>query len=385
MKNFYIYVIVLLCSSGLLFGQLSVTFTPDKTNIVTREPVYINIDIKNESKGDVSVEKGGLYGFCSGIIFQQRSPAACEFVYPGGSCPSGGSSLKPGESYTERVLLNHFVDFKNTGEYKIEGIKYLHWAYGKSATMREILGKEEKKTEFIYMNVEKATEEEQQAIYAPYLAKLKSSDPEVRNEALRIVSEAPSMLGETALLNATREDTVEGFVIKGLKELNTQKARDRIMELAEDDVHGYTQTMAIQALGEMEDRSYVSRLKVIADKNSGNSGQFSAALNSIAELEREDSVLYLYRFLQSEDAFKRGATIRALSRTRSKLAVTTLIPLLKDEKLKEVAHAALQVLSRRKGPMDYQPWMNWWSKHQKEATIYGSKSCDPIRSLESEN
>src|ERR1700722_16751255 len=116
----------------VLFGQVTGHFYLEKNSYALGEPVFVYFETTNSGKKPVNVYRADPYSSCSGYSIQASSDlpknSSCEPMATGGSCLFSDRTIEPGQSVTERILLNyaHKIDF--TGQYEIEAEKTLSFA-----------------------------------------------------------------------------------------------------------------------------------------------------------------------------------------------------------------------------------------------------------------
>jgi hypothetical protein len=102
-------------------------FKPIKDKYTADEPILVDFAVKNESGRDFEVEAGGDYRFAGGrserfnvevvrVNDERRDP---RLRLETGDGMGQGRTLKPGETYTERLFLNTWDDFSTPGKYTV--------------------------------------------------------------------------------------------------------------------------------------------------------------------------------------------------------------------------------------------------------------------------
>jgi hypothetical protein len=113
---------------GVCGGQASdsaqVTVTPEKSETVLHEPVYATFSVRNDTRATIRFSMGrndkGLFSFS--VTPPTRQTLEIPKIPPP---PEGGlhvvsePSLKPGQQYTQRLLLNEWYEFPSSGAYRV--------------------------------------------------------------------------------------------------------------------------------------------------------------------------------------------------------------------------------------------------------------------------
>jgi hypothetical protein len=112
-----------------IFGRqvsdgVTLTATPEKSEIVLHEPVYATFSVHNDTKASIRFNLGrnnkGLFSFSVTLPTSQTLQIPKLAPPPeGGLHFVGEPLLKPGQQYTQRLLLNEWHNFPSPGTYRV--------------------------------------------------------------------------------------------------------------------------------------------------------------------------------------------------------------------------------------------------------------------------
>jgi hypothetical protein len=209
---------VALLAPCLCPAQVTGVFSLEKSTFAAGEPVFLSFTLHNEGMEMEEVSTADPYSFCSGYtihITRDAAPQPACFQGYGGSCLSGAISLAPGESHTERLLLNYRNDSKGDlgapvslpGDYTVDASRGI--AYAAPGDSSVFTAPDHSETHQVFhLRVDDALELPP-TVYAPYVQQLTSKDDQVRREAARTLATlAPPALEPLLLTFATSKDSV---------------------------------------------------------------------------------------------------------------------------------------------------------------------------------
>lgn len=370
--------IVCLVGSAWAFGQtLQGEFRLEHSEYLAGEPVWVDFQLKNLGTEPVLISVGNPYG-CSDFRFEGSWPAASRFdcgIPPRGG-PRGLLLLAAGKAYSERMVLNYWLELPRPGDYEITGHERVEY-FRKNSLPPTGPPLATTFSGHLKLRLAYPTSADQLAnTFQPYLDKLESKDEETRNEGARAITETAPPFLEPTILRMAKDPQFRFFAATGLRRLNTPKAREVLARWSWTESISLRE-QAVRYLGEMGDRKYLGLLRALAEQARPAEGQ-QAILMAYGELGREQALPFIASLLKSPNEFARGNAIWAIAKTESRDAVPILIPLLQDERLGVAAERALEALTHRTAA-GRQPafviWEKWWEENQNRAPIFGPHEC----------
>ncbi len=366
-------------------GQLTGQFYLEKTSFARWEPVFLYYLLMNSGQASVTVASTldpGQPG-CSG-----HSITVSSDPIPTPSCPLLGAEgcnyngppskpilLSPGESYTERFLLNFDHEINIPGDYWVEA---KHSGLG-NPTMGDVHTK-------LNFRVEENTIPPSEL--QPWLDGLKSADREKSMEAARaLASIAPPSLEET-LLGFIDKPEFRGYTALAFHRLNTPRSMDAMAELVQGPVTN-EQMEAAHYLAMTGNQRWYPLLGDAAEKNVRISSYPAYA----AELGGKKALPMLIALAKDPDReFTGGNAIMAMGSTGSRDAIPVLLGYLNspDINISDRASYALQLLTHRTAIRDEfnrnrrtesAEWSQWWKREGATARIYKETECGEIIQL----
>ena len=363
-------------------AQLTGEFYLEKTSFARWEPVFLYYRITNKGAGTVTVAstldpgQPGCSGHSITVSSDPIPTPSCSHL-GGEGCnyngpPSQPILLSPGESYTERFLLNFDHVINTPGDYWVEA---KHSGMGSRTT-----GDAHTKVSFRVKENPIAPSELQ-----PWLDGLKSADRSKRFEAARtLASIAPPSLEET-LLGFINNPEFRGYTALAFHRLNTTRSMDTMAELMQGPVTN-EQIEAAHYLAMTGNQRWYPLLRDAAEKNVRISSYPAYA----AELGGEKALPMLVALAKSPDReFTGGNAIMAMGSTGSRDAIPVLLDYLisPDINISDRANYALQLLTHRTAVRDQlsrnrqtesAKWSQWWKREGATARIYKDTECEEM-------
>jgi hypothetical protein len=364
-----------------------------KSTYLVGEPVFINFEFIN--KGHKSVWIGTGFGDpCfnqSPITVEDASPARREWktaldcgpIGYGGSCLFSDIEIKPNQSHSGRIFVNHYYQLDQPGDYevKIDRNVYVEDAPIPSgrAVPVEMMGD-------VDIQVVQGSEQELESAFQPVLRDLASTNFQRRWQDVQAVTDLAQPFFEQTILDLSKNPGDVWAAIEGLYKLNTKRSRDRLAELAE---HGESDMIRERAMGALAASGDTDYLPVFFRRAQTLKGyEQVVAIESAGLLGGDKAVPFLLKFLRSPDPQVRGAAVRGLAGTASRNAIAPLIQETLDPgpNVRRDANLALTQLTHRSVSYDpssagidlglnYQKWLNWWLTQGRNAATYGPTEC----------
>ena len=359
-------------------AQLTGQFYLEKTSFARWEPVFVYYRLTNNGQAPLTVVSTLNPGqpFCSGHSIRVSSDpvptSSCPFLGGEGCIDNGPPSrpqvLGPGQSYTERFLLNFNHEISAPGDY---------WVETKHSGVNRTVGDAYAKLTF---HVEEKTIAPSKL--QPWLDGLRSADRTYRIEAAWILaSVAPPALEET-LLGFITNPEFRGFTALAFHRLNTPRSMDAMAELMQGPVTN-EQIEAARYLALTGNQRWYPLLRDAAEKNVRISSYPAYA----AELGGRKALPMLIALAKSPDReFTGGNAIMAMGSTGSRDAIPVLLDYLNDlnVNISDRASYALQLLTHRTAVGDEfnrnrrsgsDKWSQWWKREGATARIYKDTEC----------
>ena len=194
-----LWLFVALLSPSLCAAQVTGTFSLEKATFASGEPVFLTLTLHNEGMGAVEIQTApDRFSFCSGYtihITRDAAPEPACFQNAGGSCMSGVTSLGPGSSSTERLLLNYRNNSRGDlrapvslpGDYTVEASREISYAPLHSNSRVYSAPDRSLVHQMFHLRVDPALELSP-TVYVPYIQQLDSKEEPVRREAARTLA-----------------------------------------------------------------------------------------------------------------------------------------------------------------------------------------------------
>lgn len=375
---------LILCWPTVLLAQVNGNFYLQKESFAPGEPVFLYFDVTNSGTETVNIYRADPYSFCSGYQINVSTDAPSDSTCPTlkiGSCISSDGPLKPGDTLTERILLNFKHSINSPGDYSVdvEG----NFSY---APASEDFFRASKSLLDVHAHLNFRVDENvvgDPAELQGWVDQLHSEDPSRRRDAARtLASLAPKSLEDILLTFADNPEFKEWAPL-ALQRLNTPRSLAALAKLLDMEQPGtYVHMEAAQFLAESGHPEWFSTPLDVAKKNS----RIAAYTNDAAEIGGDQSLPFLLPMLMSSDIeFTRPVGISALGYTGSRAAVPVLISVLRSSDLGTARRAltGLRQLTHRDiggkqwfadPQSQYLRWLSWWNREGASAPIY--KGCD---------
>lgn len=374
----------------ITLGQVTGRFYLEKGTFAVGEPVFLYFEMTNSGTETQNVHRADPYSFCSGFqihVSTDVSPSSsCWPVGTGGSCASSAAPLGPGESRTERILLNYEHKIDAPGYYGVEVESHLPYAsadltyYSAPKTTLEV-------RDHLQFHVDQNASTADLMLEA-WVELLQSSDLATRREAARtLASLAPQSLEDT-LMGFAEDPEFREWAPLAFHRLNTHRSLEGLAELLRK---SYEDTQSARYLGESGDPEWFPLLLEVARKHIDD----GAYVYPAAESGGDQALPFLVPLLQSPDTeYTRPIAISALGHTGSPAAIPILLELLRspDSATAERALFGLRQLTHRTIGADvsntanpqsqYPKWSQWWTRDGTHAHIYKANECGEFKPLQ---
>lgn len=368
-------------------------FTPKSTYLVG-EPIFVTFELVNKGIKPVWIDSR-----LSDPCFEQLPPVTvenanrnwhrwktaldCGPIGYGGSCLSSEIEIKPNQTHSGRVFVNHYYQLNQPGIYEVRIDWNIRVTDGPIPSVpfatAELMGD-------ITVRVVQGTGWELKAAFQPVLKGLTSSNFERRSRSLQAVTDLAQPFLEQTILDLSENRGDVWAAIEGLYKINTPQARNRLAHLAEHGNDDGIRERAMRALAAMGDTEYLPLFLRLARTRKGY--EQGVAIESSGLLGGDKAVPFLLDFLRSPDSLVRGAAVLGLAGTASRKAIGPLIQETRDPgaSVRKNAGFALTQLTHRSVSLDassaranpgliYQKWFNWWLTQGRNAPIYGPTEC----------
>jgi hypothetical protein len=348
----------------------------EKDHYLAGGPVFVVWEYVNVGSTSIPFDKYDPYCPEPGISAPSlRFSEPTVFPYPHDGvvdCEFIKGSLKPGETYSTRFLLNHRFDLSKPGTYDLVVPLYAGTNGSDRSGSKLLPGADDGKRK-LRLVLQSSSAAELNAAYQPYLDVLRSDANPARREALRVVADSGAKFTETDLLRFSSDprtgSDLQEIAQEGLARLKTPATCARLAELA-DQPELHHQQKAIEQLAQCGDSGYMLFLFRLADRD--RAVRDSAILGA-GEVGGDAAVERLLS-MASQGSLDREKALYALGRTDSERAARSIIeslPLLLDEDSRLAALRSLSTLthheSKKKGfEAQAQEWKQWWATSQQK-------------------
>jgi HEAT repeats len=382
-------------------AQLDGSFSLSEAPYLAGEPVFLLFTVKNVGSQPVLVRTARPLSFCSGYQFdlngaRDREANGCGPAGAGGSCVSSGAILKPGETRTDRILLNARYDLRQPGVYPLHVTHRLDHAPADEGLAGLVLNRNYQDfQDQLEILIEPSKPDDLKPEFAEYARQLDSSDLQTKLEAEEVIAYLAPPFMEPSIIKMLDSADLRSYGVEGLHNLGTPSAHQALADVVKSSPPSPYQNPAISYLGGIGDKSDIATLLNTAHTNAEESSNRETALEAIGAAGGDDAVAVLVAELNDPDIDSRQAAIRGLYLTGSRLAVPVLIELLRSPQWREsgTAESGLEVLTHRRGasgelteppPSDtYFKWIRWWKTDGQTATIFSAGQCGEIEPLPS--
>jgi hypothetical protein len=373
---------------------------PDKNSYIVGEPIFINIELINEGKEQLSFDDGECsrrFGFDYNEVEMAATRRRSLAEFPscfgghGGSCIPGSFDLRPGEKRVEQIFVSSKFSIDYPGTYRIRvnrSIPIIENAY-RFVPVATLEARSE-----LGIEINQGNEAQLKAAFDPYVKDLTSSDKAVQSHAVEAIAiTAPPFLEDMVVELSGRSELLGWWardMIQTLGRINTRKTRERLVKIAEHSNVQSFRIYAIAALSSTHDPAVLEKLIQIAtvgspeDRSAAiwNAGRFGGA-----------AIPFLTSSLRFPDIDRQIAAVNAFGATASRAAVPVLIDLLSSSEprlvrqsrssLAELTHFSAEADLNNKSPdPNEQPhWRAWWEAHKTTAQIFDTNSCSEQRPL----
>lgn len=366
-------------------------FTPKSTYLVG-EPIFVTYELLNTGRMPVWVDSrlGNPCFEQSPITIENASPARHRWKTAldcasgiGGDCASGEVEIKPSQTHSGRIYVNHYYQLDLPGIYEVD----IDWhvpvadtpGLWTSAGKVELMGN-------IDIRIVQGTEPELESAFQPVLRDLANTDFERRGQSLQAVTEQAQPFFAQTVLDLSKNPSDVWAAIEGLYRINTPQTRSHLADLAEHGNEDGIRVWAMQALAATGDTGYLPLFFRLARTLKGH--EQGMAIESAGLLGGDKAVPLLLNFLDRSDPLVRNAAVRGLAGTASRKAIVPLIQEMRDPdaNVRQSASSALTQLTHRSASQDasaartdpassFQKWVNWWLSEGRNATVYGPTEC----------
>ena len=385
------------CSSAQLVGNFSLS----ETTYSAGEPIFLIFTVKNTGSQRVLIRTADPLSYCSGYHFElegaeDRDAPPCRGG-SAGSCMSSGTTLAPGESRTDHILLNARYDLRQPGKYSLHVAYRLQYAVG-GENLRDlhVSGVNQDFDDLLEIVIAPPQSNNLKLGFAQYEKGLDSTDTRTQLQAAQVIAYLAPKFMEPTIVKMLDIPTLQYYGVEGLRNLGTSSAHKELANFVKNapptNVVGAYQ-MALRYLGEIGDRSDIPVLLDAAHANAPDSWSRDLAIESVAEAGGAAAVPALAAKLNDPSIDTRQDVVRGLYLTGSRAAVPVLIGLLRSPewRVSGTAEYGLEVLTHRSGakvntmnpppPDAYDKWMRWWKVNHATATIYGYDQCGEVAPL----
>lgn len=403
---------VLLCFAALLapalaFSQVNyvVRFEMDKGHFLAGEPVFCRFIIRNTGARSFAfsyrppsrVHERGLDGEprfivkdAAGKLLADPAPETCGGAI--GTVVYGSVTLPPGQSHTERWLLDQWANFSLPGSYHLRAERRL--------PLRET-ATSERPTAFamaiadLSFAIEPSTESQLRAAFAPYLAALTDRAAAAPVEAEMVVATLPRPFMIDALRSMANAPSSERWdrrqALEGLARLGTPEAWRAILAVAQGNARTADNNDSLRAyaallLAERGDKAFLPVFtRIVATAKPDLRG---AVLRTLGFFHDARASQILFERLHSPVATDRMNAILGLKNLGSKDSIPALLAMLNDPEaqVRQVANFALERLTAHNIPLTAgatpeessrvaDQWHVWWRKNASNLSPPRQAAC----------
>jgi hypothetical protein len=382
-------------------------FVMDKQQYLPGEPIFCNFSIRNTgaqtfafsyrspsrlSGGDDGWEPRFRVADTAGRQPADPAPKPCGGAK--GSVVYGSVTLPPGQTHTERWLLNQWARISTPGAYRVRATRRLPLLTLDPAT-REFSKKPVAyalASDELSFDVAPASKSQLEALFRPYVRALDDSSISNPAEAVLVVTTLPHpfLLPELkSMASASAHDRWDRkLALEGLARLGTPDAWQAVLSIARAEASGGKPSSAVASSGKDETlRAYAIRL--LAEKgdatflpallelvSAGPEELRGDALRALGSFRDPRAYQTLFEKLHSTGLTDRMNAILGLKDLGSKDSLPALLAMLNDPdaQVRQVANYALQSLtgqrfnlssaaSREESARAAKQWHAWWQEH----------------------
>lgn len=377
-------------------AQLSGEFYLDKTTFAPGEPIFLKFKVTNHADHPEDFDTTGLPDRpgCAGYIIDisripptSSSCANYDVLSKQGCVSNGGGDLatiQPGETYTERILLNFDSELRNPGEYSIKARRVQISSFSDDDKL------EVETTLRLRMDADAPPVSD--ALFQPWVDQLQSDDDHDasgdddhdpgednhhdRNEAAMVLANLAPHSFEGVLLGFADDPDLQWFAPLAFHRLNTPRSIAALAAIL-DGPPANGQIEASMYLAETGDQRWLPLLL----QKAGENQNFSPFVAAAAELGGEKAIPAIVALEKSQDPETAASNVAmALAYTDSRDAIPLLLEYLKNPEsvAAGLADVSLQYLTHRRAgppgqltpPANYPKWAEWWKRVGATAPIY---------------
>jgi HEAT repeat protein len=401
----------LLAAAGFLpsttWGQLNYVarFEMEKPAYSLGEPIFCKFVIHNTGNQvfaflyrsptrivskDHDQEPNFLVTSSGGGKLRDPAPVPCGGTQ--GTVVYGSVTLPPGQTHTERWLLNQWAEFESPGRYRARAERRLALAEADPATGKT----SEKPAAFalaldeLSFRVDPSSPAERTAAFEPYLAAIRNLKEPNPAEAVMVVTTMPQPAFLEPLVNMVNAPKPDRWdrrdALNGLARLGTAAAWEAILKIAcdgESPAHpgskdsaagGTARSYALLLIEEKADPQFLPALVEMFQKSQEpRRGEILRGLGFFHDARASQT---LFDNLHSAQVADRMNAILGLKTLGTRDVIPALLAMLNDPEaqVRQIANFALEGLTRHKvnpsaGPSPQEPahtaelWHAWWREH----------------------
>lgn len=394
---------ILLCLLAAIpsFGQeLTARFYAQKPAYALRAPLWFVFEVTNKGRAPLYIENANPYGVCAfmgGYSFQVPGARAgrwrCGYI---ASCSGGGPPIRlaPGTAYSQRLLLNQWFAINHAGRYRVEARRNLRFSQREDSSHMLVAPKSRALKSEFYLNIVPGNAAQVEKALAPFIKRLNAPNFQLRTEAIEtITAVAPPFLEKKIIALATGDDSyAQSRAIPALGRLNTPAPRRVLAKLVEDR-QPYYSWMAIDALAETHDLTYLPLLERLAKEPTWQ----NLAIPAAGLLGGPEAIPFLRPFVDAPLGPPSAPPVqqlamRGLANTGSRRAIPYLIEGLHRSLVQRDAVNGLEQLTHlvifaKDGKHWLYPdddktadriaerWQQWWKTKGRNARLFGPDDC----------
>jgi hypothetical protein len=229
------------------------------SKVVLYEPIILNFVLQNDSNQNIKLDLGQNYkeGFIFTVVFPDGKVSQLPQLTRDGISTIGNVLVKPQQTYSQRILLNEWLDFDSTGSYKIEGrlAEPIKTEDGKILAINSNFN--------TTVNVQPENAERLKRVSAALVQSISESDNWKENsEAALTLGYVRHPIAVPFLQKVLSSDKmVESFAIKGLERIGNEEAVQVLITIIKEKSDSELALLSKSALQRIENRSSDSGIK----------------------------------------------------------------------------------------------------------------------------
>jgi len=239
--------------------DVKVSFIFENSQVVLGEPVFLIFTVQNNLTQNIKLDLGRdrKEGFLFIVVFPDGRKVQLPQLSRGGIAIKGDLSIKPQQTYTQKVLLNQWIEFSSPGKYsleaqlanpiKVEDGKTISTESGFNATL-DVNPRDpeqlKKVSELLIQRIIESTSYEEAADAALALSYI--NDP----VAIPYLQRA-----------LTSNQMVEPIIIKGLERIKDKSSVQVLINIINEKPNSETAALAKTALKKIESQSSDPKVK----------------------------------------------------------------------------------------------------------------------------